>query len=185
MTGAGETDRPAFDPRHDARFQRGYQPGDGDSAVPARRSRAVDPPAAAPSRTALPAPGSPREGGGAGVRAEPLESAQVDDLDTLAAFDSDGFQDELEPSRWNPFIALLWVVGVVSVVGSVVLLYQSATFSYTASYGGNGPIPFGLLLQQISFSLSAPLLISGLLILAGLLFWHAWAWRARRRPAGS
>ena len=54
MSTPGGTDRPAFDPRHDAIYQRGYQAGDSQTAQPgaapagtsrAGASRIGDPPA--------------------------------------------------------------------------------------------------------------------------------------------
>ncbi|MGY4859109.1 hypothetical protein [Cryobacterium sp. AP23] len=171
MTGQGGTDRPVFDPRHDPRFQRGYQAGD---AAPVARQPRHDPlslPVGAP--TVAPA----------SAAAEPEDSADIPDLD---GFDPELFQDELEPSRWNPFIALLWLVVVVFIGGAVVLQVQAATLSNSNSfYDGNGPVPIEMLIQQLSYSVASPMLIAGLVTLAGLLFWHAWAWRARRLPAGS
>ncbi|TFC05157.1 hypothetical protein E3O42_03895 [Cryobacterium adonitolivorans] len=160
MTEPGGTgaDRPAFDPRHDARFQRGYQPG--DAPRPPERRELIGPPPANPD-TAAAGPG--------------------DDLDTLA-FDGDTFHDELERSSWNPFITLLWAGGVLFVVVAVTLQWQGATYSFTNfSYAGSGPVPFGMLVQQLSYTIAPPMQIAGLLTLSGLLFWHAWAWRARRR----
>jgi hypothetical protein len=177
----GGTERPAFDPRHDARFQRGYRPGDGsdDEATPARRVRASRPATAAapraqegvtvvPHAAADPAPEPP--------------GADVDDPDELS-FDADAFLDEPEPSRWNPFIALLWVLGPAFVLPAIAVQYLSATFSYSSiSYNGSGPMPFGMLIQQLGYAVAPSLLTAGLVIIAGLLFWHAVAWRARRRP---
>ena len=182
MTDPGGTDRPAFDPRHDARFQRGYRPGDDDGAAPVRRSRGAAPPAAvAPPTAVAPAPFVPRaEADPVPGGIDPQPTDDLDDFDTLV-FDADGFEDELEPSRWNPFIALLWLVVVVFVGGAVALQVQAATLSYSnIFYDGNGPVPIEMLIQQLSYSIASPVLIAGLVTLAGLLFWHAWTWRARR-----
>jgi len=163
MTGSGGTDRPAFDPRHDARFQRGYRPGE---AAPVVRQPLADVPS-------LPA---------ASPAIEPVAAAaELEDSADLDPFDAELFQDELEPVSRNPFIALLWLVVVVFIGGAVVLQLQSASGMYSNNfYDGNGPVPIEMLLQQLSYSLSAPMLISGFVTLAGLLFWHAWTWRARR-----
>jgi hypothetical protein len=40
-----------------------------------------------------------------------------------------------------------------------------------------------MLIQQLGYSVAPSVLTAGLIIVAGLLFWHAAAWRARRRPA--
>ena len=165
---AGEVGRPEFDPRHDARFQRGYQAG--DAARPPARPLIGAPPANPAARAAAPFED---------LVVGPDEA--LDDLDTLA-FDGDAFQDELESSRWNPFIVLLWVVGVVFSVAAVTLQAQAATFSFSGySYNGTGPLPFGMLIQQLSYSIAPSVLTVGLVTLAGLLFWHAWVWRNRRR----
>jgi hypothetical protein len=183
----GGTERPAFDPRHDARFQRGYRPGDGSDdtdgeATPVRRVRASRPATAAAPRA--------REGvtvvphAAADPAPEP-PGADVDDPDDLdeLSFDANAFLDEPEPSRWNPFIALLWVLGPAFVLPAIAVQYLSATFSYSSiSYNGSGPMPFGMLIQQLGYAVAPSLLTAGLVIIAGLLFWHAAAWRARRRP---
>jgi hypothetical protein len=165
---AGGADRPAFDPRHDARYQRGYQPGDATTPAP------LPAPPRTP-RSAAPATPAP---------AVPPAAADAEDPDGFDAlvFDADAFQDEPELSRRNPFIALLWLVVVVFIGGAVTLQLQSATLAYSNTfYDGNGPVPFSMLLQQVSYSVASPMLISGLITLAGLLFWHAWVWRARTR----
>jgi hypothetical protein len=159
VTGPGGTDadRPAFDPRHDARFQRGYQPGD------------------APDRPRL--IGTPP----ASTVAEAAEDDTVVDFDTLA-FDGEVFQDELESSRWNPFIALLWVLAIVLPAGGMVLQWQAVSGMYrNNSFSGAGEPPVSLVLQQFSYLVAPPLISAGIVILGGLLFWHAAAWRTRRR----
>ena len=153
MSGPGEGGRPVIDPRHDAIYQRGYQPGE-PSLPPVRRALIGAPPTAP------------------GVAAE---------IDEVPAFDADVFQDELPRSAWNPFIAILWVVAVLFIGASATLQWQAVTASYGAfSYSGTGPLPLGMIIQQLSYQISPSVLTSGLLIVAGLLFWHAAAWRARR-----
>jgi hypothetical protein len=186
VTGPGGA--PDFDPRHDARFQRGYRPGEGgDPTTPAVRSRAARPAAAAPlSSAGAPAPvGQP-------AAADPAATAQPDGFDGLddpdgldeLAFDPDAFQDELEPSRWNPFIALLWVLGPLFVVLAAAGQYWAGSLQYSNySYSGTDPAPWQMLVPQLAYAISPSILTTGLVIIAGLLFWHAAAWRARRRPA--
>jgi len=161
MTGPGG-DRPVFDPRHDARFQRGYQPGEAPG-VPERpgliRTPPVSPAAAAAG------------------------SDDSLDFDTLA-FDGDDFQDEPESSRWNPFIVVLWTASILFIAAAVTLQWQAATNSFgNYSYTGSGPLPFGMIIQQLSYSIAPSVLIAGFATVSGLLFWHAAAWRARRRSA--
>ena len=158
---AGEAGKPEFDPRHDARFQRGYQPG--DAARPPARPGLIGAPPATPA-TAAAGPGD-----------------AVDDFDTVA-FDGEAFTDELESSRWNPFITLLWVIGVVLPAGGMLLQWQAVGGMFrSTSYSGNGEPPVSVVLQQFSYLVAPPLISGGIVILGGLLFWHAWVWRARRR----
>ncbi|TFD83720.1 hypothetical protein E3T61_20615 [Cryobacterium lactosi] len=160
MTGSGGPDRPVFDPRHDARFQRGYQPGDAPRAP--ERPGLIGVPPASPVAAAVGTDDSL-------------------DLDTLA-FDGDDFQDELESSRWNPFIALLWVLAIVLPAGGMVLQWQAVSGMFgNSSFSGNGEPPVSFVLQQFSYLVAPPLISAGIVILGGLLFWHAAAWRARRR----
>lgn len=168
MTGPGGTERPTFDPRHDPRFQRGYRPGD---ALPDRHS----PAAAVPD--ALPAPAGPT------IDQAPVDPDGLHDFDSLV-FEADDVADEPEPSGWNPFIAVLWLISVVLVAGSLALQLQavSSMFSNTG-YSGSGEVPLDLQLQQLSYVASPSMLAAGLITLTGLLFWHAFAWRARRQGA--
>ena len=146
--GGAEGDRPAFDPRHDAIYQRGYRPGDNR-----------------PSNQ-IPADSYP---------AEPADEADALLAELLTV--------EPEPSSRNPFIGVLWVIGVFF-IGSSIALQTVAIGGMNAgySYSGNGPLPLGMIIQQLSYSVIPSVLTAGLLIVAGLLFWHATTWRARRNP---
>jgi hypothetical protein len=176
----GGTDRPAFDPRHDAIYQRGYQAGDSQTAQPgaapagtsrAGASRIGDPPAG---------PGSSGAAAFGGTGA----ADEIGDLDPMG-LDTDVFPDELERVRWNPFIALLWVLGVVLPAGGMTLQWYAVNNMFgTSSYDGTGDAPMSVVLQQFSYLVAPSLISAGLITLAGLLFWHAAAWRARRRISG-
>jgi len=160
MTGPGGTDRPVFDPRHDARFQRGYQPGDAPGA-PDRPGLIGTPPAST-------------------VAAAAGEDSVVD-FDALA-FDGDVFQDELESSRWNPFIVVLWAASILLIAAALTLQWQAATNAFgNYSYTGSGPLPVEMIIQQLSYSIAPAVLIAGFATMSGLMFWHAAAWRTRRR----
>ncbi|MET0956506.1 MAG: hypothetical protein ABWY68_11195 [Cryobacterium sp.] len=160
MTGQGDTDRPAIDPRHDAIYQRGYQPGD---SAPAPRQPLIVPPPAGTSAAAR----------------HPADES-IDDLADLTLADTD-FQDEYEPSRWNPYIALLWLLGVLLPTGGLALQWQAVSGMFqNNSWSGTGAPPFSMVIQQFSYVASPSLITAGFLIMAGLLFWHAVAWRAKR-----
>lgn len=169
---AGEPRRPVFDPRHDAIYQRGYQPGD---AVPAP----VTVPGPEPVRAGPIGP--PLETRSAGNEPDSPVAVPLDEFDTLL-FDGDDFSDVPVRSRWNPFIAVLWALAALLTGGAGTLQWQAATMTFSNySYAGSGPLPFGMLIQQVSYSASPSALTAGLLTMAGLLFWHAWAWRVRRQ----
>ncbi|ANP71164.1 hypothetical protein [Cryobacterium arcticum] len=180
MSTPGGTDRPAFDPRHDAIYQRGYQAGDSPAAQPGAAPAGTSRAAAARIGPPPTGPSSPTAAAFAGT----VAADEIGDLDPLG-FDSDGFHDELERPRWNPFIALLWVLGVALAGGGAALLWQTVGNMFrNNSYSGNGEPPVSFILQQFSYLVAPPLISAGLIILAGLLFWHAAAWRARRRITG-
>jgi hypothetical protein len=173
--GLADADQPRFDPRHDPRFQRGYQPG--DTRPPQRQARSATP---AAEETARPLP--------AALRAEAPAVDSSDEPDALGAdlFTADAFQDEYERPRRNPFITALWIVGILFVTGAVALQWQAMTYSFSNySYSGNGPMPFGMMLQQVAYAIASPMLMVGLIVMAGLLFWHAAGWRASHRPPHS
>ena len=146
--GSADGDRPAFDPRHDAIYQRGYRPGDNR-----------------PSNQA------------------PADSYPAEPADEADALLAEVLTVEPEPSSRNPFIGVLWVLGVFFFAAGVLLQYIAVgRINANYSFSGNGPLPLELVIQQMSYSVSPPLMIAGLLIVAGLLFWHATTWRARRNP---
>jgi len=167
MTGRGESDvagatPPEFDPRHDAIFQRGYRPGHpaGSSRAPERPELVGAPPT---SPAAAPVDFDEMLGGVPGPAA-----------------DGDDISEEPEDPAGNPFIALLWVLAVVLPAGGMVLQWQAVSGMFRNNgYSGNEP-PVSLVLQQFSYLVAPPLISAGIVILGGLLFWHAWAWRARR-----
>lgn len=188
MTGQGDggpadAEQPRFDPRHDPRFQRGYQPGDNR---PPQRRRSAGPTAAPGAESAARTPP-------AALRAEAPATDGSDEPDLLDAdlldadlFDVDAFQDEYARPRRNPFIVALWTVGILFVTAAVALQWQAMTYSFSNySYSGTGAMPFGMMLQQVAYAIASPMLMVGLIVMVGLLFWHAAGWRARHRPPHS
>lgn len=181
--GSTDGDRPVFDPRHDAIYQRGYRPGDGrpaPEAVPEKRRTAARRPVVPPTTPHAPAAqvaATPP----AQVESDPFPAAPAHEVDALLA---DLLTVEQEPSRGrNPFIGALWIVAVFLVAAALTLQWQ-AVLGYAApySYSGSGPLPMGMIIQQLSYAVTPSVLTAGLLTIAGLLFWHATNWRARRHP---
>jgi len=180
---------PAFDPRHDARFQRGYRPGD--------ERRAPEPdaaPNATPTTPALPA--------GAGVAAAESQSELLADIrGQLAALRETAPYGTPAPTaasellealptdpgagpglaRRNPFIIGLWLLGPLLAVGGAWLQMQA--MSPTRSYTGLDAAreQFDMVFRQVLWSLTPSMMAAGLTTILGLLFWHAWQWRAARR----
>jgi hypothetical protein len=68
------------------------------------------------------------------------------------------------------------------IAAAFTLQWQAATNSFgNYSYTGNGPLPFEMIIQQLSYSIAPSVLIAGFATVSGLMFWHAAAWRSRRR----
>ena len=147
------TDRPGVDPRFDPMFQRGY-------------SGAVEPGAATTPR--------PTQTPSAEPQARPVE-ARVASSDPVVTTEFAGDPgDEPAPSRPNPFIVLLWLLGPVLSVGGAVTTYQALTESFSGRSQGD-PV-----MQQLLWVLAPSAVTVGLAIIAGLLFWHAAAFRRSR-----
>lgn len=148
------TTTPAFDPQHDARFQRGYDPG--TAAAPGGDA---DPRAVA-AASVVDAPG---EGPADFVR------------------DGDGAADLPSTPGRNPFVIALWVLGPLLLIGGLGLVLQSAS-SNSYGYSG-GDIPWSMVLQQLGWALAPSMLSTGLATIMGLLFWHAFSWHRARSAA--
>jgi hypothetical protein len=193
------TNTTGFDPQHDARFQRGYDPSaasldgpTGPLGLGAGVGTPTDSPsgsrAAARAADATAAATSGRESDReADLRADAATS--VGDSPTEGAVDfargtigSDEFRDAAHAPRRNPFVIALWILSPLLLIGGLALVVQAASnsgFSYS-----DGEVPWALVLQQMVWSLAPAMLSTGLATIAGLLFWHAFAWhRARSAEA--
>jgi hypothetical protein len=75
--------------------------------------------------------------------------------------------------RWivNPFIAVLWLLAGVLVVGGISVL-STVTFN-PGPVGGPPAVSF----LMMTFAPHA--LLVGLVVVLCLLFWHAWQWQRR------
>jgi len=82
--------------------------------------------------------------------------------------------------RRNPFIIGLWVIGPLLAVGGAWLQMQA--MSSTRSYLGLDAAgeQLDMAFRQVLWSLTPSMMAAGLTAILGLLFWHAWHWRAAR-----
>ena len=184
------TNTTGFDPEHDARFQRGYDPNTEPreaASGPLGLGAGVGTPTDAPygSRAEARAAVAPRPRAGLSSRAaasvpEPGEGA-VDFV--RGTIGTEQFDDESPAPRRNPFVIALWIVGPLLIVGGVALVAQGAS-NNGYSYSG-GEMPWGMILLQVSWALGPTMISTGFATIVGLLFWHAFAWhraRAARTP---
>lgn len=139
---------PAFDPRYDASYQRGF----AGKVEPAPRQK----PPVAP-------------------RAETAPETSLASIPEDAGQPSIEFEDEVDlPERQqaNPYYVGLWIVGVVLSVGGV-LFYLSTVLANYSSNASGGSEQVARVVQLLGYVLSAPLLTVGLGTIGGLLFGKA------------
>jgi hypothetical protein len=74
---------------------------------------------------------------------------------------------------FNPFIAILWILAAILVVGGIWVFTNAFSTGPTSS---SGSVPLGFVL--INFAPWA--VLSGTLAVMTLLFWHAAQWQRRR-----
>ncbi|MFC0680658.1 hypothetical protein ACFFGH_22740 [Lysobacter korlensis] len=173
---------PAIDPRYDPVFQRGFA-----GAAAHARIRAVETP-----KEARPLAGQrsepPRAAGFRAPSEERVDPFVVPPA-TAAAHD-EMLAEEAAPQtqtefpvagrmvlRGNPWVATLWVVGVLLITAGFFGTWRSQSI-----YVGATPVDDmnEIVTMEVLDLLSPPLMLVGLLVLAGVLFLHAIAWRARR-----
>jgi len=172
--------QPVFDPRHDAVFQRGYRPG----VSPAQRER-VSPPTPPPSPTGVgeAAPDA------ADILQERLRQLQMEadvagapltEVPLTQLKDEESF---LVRALWvNPFIISLWVLGPGLVAAGVWVQAKAVRQSFNGDGTTSGE-PINVVFQQIVWTTAPAVISAGLITMVGLLFWHAWRWRAARTHA--
>ncbi len=73
----------------------------------------------------------------------------------------------------NPFIIGLWVLELALVIATMVIINEAMT-PFNPSPGNTMPIAY------ILTTMTPQLLLAAALILATLLFWHAWQWQKRK-----
>lgn len=189
-----------LDPRFDPIFQRGYGGGtDGGAAAntpPPQRTQQERRPADAYRAEAQPAEAHPADAHAAEARfahrvgsssprgpAPPwVEHPEAPEVTT--EFIGAGDTTDDVPARmptFNPFIIVLWIIGTVLVVTG----YTSTWGAYTQQFGPNNMTQGDYAEVLAVLFIGQQVLIVGLLIIAGLLFWHASSFRRRARNRGS
>ena len=147
-----------FDPKHDARYQRGYEagaPADVDTAAMTElfvQTSEVQPAASV---------GSTETG----------EVPEPEDEEPL---------DQFEPR--NPFIIALWIIGPGLIIGGIILQVRTITSTYFSSgFAGSSSseMPIEMVMQQLIYTVAPAMISTGLVTVAGLLFVHAVRWRSR------
>lgn len=177
------SDEPVFDPRHDAVFQRGYEAGSAPRTAPASEADAPAPARVAPAAASASEPerstprpdDSPRPNPADGT-APPLAELASTELHEASLV------PQPKRSRFNPFIIGLWLLGPALAGGGIWLQMRQAAFSY-ASNGTSfsmDDVPWDVVYQQLVWGISPTMITAGVTTILGLLFWHAWRWRAAR-----
>ena len=151
------TDPRDFDPRFDPAFQRGYEGGGGGAPrqqpAPTRveaPQESVNPPQAMDVRARPDAPA-------------PVVVAHPEPAETLAG---------------NPWIAVLWVIAGVFVLGGLAgQIYAQTIFGGGMSTGA-GDVFRTYVIPGIIQSVCPWMILTGLAALVGVVFLHAVRWRA-------
>jgi len=181
--------QPVFDPRHDAIYQRGYRPG-----MPSTRTGRVPVPADVPvpdldsaGRDGVGAVESAGEPSATDMLRQSLRDLRAEagltgvPLAELPLTELTG--DALLPAPGrsvNPFIIALWALGPVLIVAGLWLQVQVAERSFAMNFTTEDGVPLELVLMQAMSAVIPGMMSAGILTMVGLLFWHAWRWRAAR-----
>jgi hypothetical protein len=155
----------SFDPRFNPAFQRGF-----DASAERVRRANVTPSLSAEDvmygRSARPDFAAPPP---------PPEEEAEDQVTPPVEVPSLGFPR----GRHNPFVWMLWLLGIVLAGGGMALLLGPTRVMLFSNTGTQDQSTIALLQ---TFYVIAPVLITvGLGTISGLLFWHAAAWKHRQR----
>jgi hypothetical protein len=149
---------PRFDPEHDARYQRGYEPGNF-----------ADPAASDLSAILSPAADS-----------QPTDPVGPTDVGSVPTPGADEPLDQFEPR--NPFIISLWILGPALIIGGLILQVRTILATYFSSgfaASSSAEVPIEMVMQQLIWTLAPAMTSTGLATVVGLLFFHALRWRSR------
>ncbi|WP_349903590.1 hypothetical protein [Parafrigoribacterium humi] len=152
------TEQPTFDPRFDPAFQRGYVP-----------------PAVAPVIPAAPIP------------TVSIDEPDADDGEPDATAESqqeEAIAPEFAQRRGiNPYLVILWVVGVILLLGGAVLLFVSYLQLLAGYSTGPSQSSAAQILYLFGNVFGVPAITVGLITIVGLIFFSAW--RSSRRQGGT
>jgi hypothetical protein len=168
----------SIDPRYDPVFQRGYR---GDSTRRFKRGRPLTsaPAVFSPAPRVEPEPASRvyPSAAAAGPAMEP--AGETNDQD-------DGVENAkaptIPPRTANPYVAALWVIGIVFTVGGAILQLAPQLSPSQGSFSvseGQG-LPVELVLRNLAYAVSTPMITVGMATIVGLIFLLAVAARPGR-----
>jgi hypothetical protein len=174
-----------FDSRFDPAFQRGYVPPAKPQRTPSAARPAdgvhspsadsVPPPDGEPQQIREPqSPTEPQAQPGSPPPQEPQRDVPTEATTDLRLAVRRGI---------NPYIVILWIVGVVFSLGGATLLFAGHLQAFTALSAGPAASASAQGLYVLGTTFGGPLITVGLATIAGLIFflaWHSW-----RRHDGS
>lgn len=157
-----------FDPRFDPAFQRGYVPPARPHRTPPipRPEEVVGaPPSVEPQQ---PEAAHPTEHGQTLPESQPPQELQGDAPVGAVPAIRRGI---------NPYVILLWVVGVVFVLGGVALLFVGFLAVFASGSAGPAQAASAQALYVFGSTFGVPLVTVGLITIVGLILlsaWHSW-----------
>lgn len=179
-----------IDPRFDPTFQRGFRP-DSRRSDSSRRERSRREPVArsAPDRAAHESTLPPKQAQAPAqapkqVPIPPVSPPNAADSAAGSTIDEDDGTDLVSmtpPARFNPYIVALWVIGIILVVAGAGFLFWAQTISrMSGGYDPNQGVPIEIILANLAYSVSGPMVAVGLATLIGLIFLRAVGHRSVR-----
>lgn len=102
-----------------------------------------------------------------------IEFREIDEHGNAHEHRLDAFESPQRRASVNPFIIGLWALEDVLGIGITLLIQEGMN---PRNFGPGNAMPFAYVLMN-----TAPYLLqAAALILATLLFWHAWHWQKRK-----
>jgi hypothetical protein len=174
---------PAIDPRYDPMYQRGFAGAAAHARIRAVETPKQERPAAPQRPEPLRTGASSRQVSDERVDPFVVPPARSANQDELLSEEAPPLVREELPAprgvvlRGNPWVATLWVVGVLLITAG----FFSAWRSQSIYVGATSVDEINeIVTMEVLDLLAPPLVLAGLLVLAAVLFLHAISWRARR-----